>query len=197
MNKTMEKIGNKVDCLVTEKGMADSKWEQGCKDLEASKDTLNDHEEAQAIAQNIAREMQQQVHTRISVIVTRCLAAVFKDNPYEFAIDFDCKRGKTEARLLFLRDGMILDDPVEEVGGGVIDVAALALRLSCILLSRPRRRRLLVLDEPLKNVRGKQNRKNVRALLEALAEEMGLQIVLNVDGDSYPEFMLGTILEMS
>jgi len=138
-----------------------------------------------------------QVHMRVSKIVTRCLAAVFRDNPYEFAIDFDCKRGKTEAKLVFLRDGMELDNPIEEVGGGVIDVAALALRLSCILLSRPRRRRLLVLDEPLKNVRGKQNRKNVRSLLEALSEEMGVQIILNVDMDSYPEFVLGDVLEMS
>lgn len=190
-------IQKKVEKLNAMATMANSKLEQESADLEQSERSLENHKEAQAITQNIAREMQQQVHMRVSKIVTRCLAAVFRDNPYEFAIDFDCKRGKTEAKLVFLRDGMELDNPIEEVGGGVIDVAALALRLSCILLSRPRRRRLLVLDEPLKNVRGKQNRKNVRSLLEALSEEMGVQIILNVDMDSYPEFVLGDVLEMS
>ena len=161
-----------------------------------TKTSLEHHEEAQTITQTIAQEIQQQVHTKISTIVSRCLSAVFVEEPYEFAIRFDCKRGKTDAKLVFLRDGMELDDPMYQVGGGVIDVAALALRLACILLARPRRRRLLVLDEPLKNVRGKQNRKNVRALLEALAEEMGIQIILNVDTDSYPEFVLGTVIEI-
>ena len=97
----------------------------------------------------------------------------------------------------FVRDGIVLDDPLNQVGGGVIDVASLALRLACILLTKPRRRKLLVLDEPLKNVRGRDNRKKVKAMLEALTNELGVQVIINVDLDSYPEFALGKIVELS
>ncbi len=191
-----DRILRRVDELEMVADQSREVLESNENELMVAKTSLEHHEEAQSIVQTIAQKIQQQVHEKISRIVSRCLSAVFENEPYEFAIRFDCKRGKTEARLMFLRDGMELDDPMYQIGGGVIDVAALALRLSCILLARPRRRRLLVLDEPLKNVRGKQNRKNVRALLEALADELDMQIILNVDTDSYPEFVLGTVIEM-
>jgi ABC-type sulfate/molybdate transport systems ATPase subunit len=85
---------------------------------------------------------------------------------------------------------------MEEVGGGVIDVAAFALRLACVMLSRPKSRKMLILDEPLKNVRGVENRRRVRGMLLELAERMGFQFVLNVDADAYPEFALGKIVEL-
>jgi len=153
-------------------------------------------EEAQSIAQQIAQTLQQQVHQKISRIVTQSLQAVF-DDPYEFKIIFDRKRGKTEARMVFVRDGVELDDPMNEVGGGVIDVASLALRLASVLLSRPPHRRLIILDEPFKNVRGKEFRKRVRGMMLALCESMGFQFVLNVDHHAFPEFTLGKIVELS
>lgn len=151
--------------------------------------------EATDASQRVAQAIQQRVHHSIAQVVTRCLSAVF-DEPYEFEIRFDRKRNKTEAVLLFKRDGMTMEDPLNEVGGGVVDVAALALRLACVMLSRPRARRFLCLDEPLRNVRGRQNRQRVRGLLLELAEKMGFQFLLNVDADAYPEFALGKIVEL-
>lgn len=148
---------------------------------------------AQQIVQSIAQTIQQQVHQQIATVVTRCLTAVF-DEPYEFSIQFVQKRGKTEAQLQFTRDGLVLDDPLNEVGGGVIDVAALALRLAVILLSRPPRRRLLVLDEPWKNIRGEQNRTRTRQMLQRLAEELGIQFIINTD---IPAYRLGTVVEIT
>ena len=106
---------------------------------------------------------------------------------------FDRKRGKTEAQLVFERDGVQLEDPLNEIGGGVVDVAALALRLSSILLSRPPMRRFLALDEPFKSIRGKENRARTRLMLQRLAEDLKLQILINTD---IPEFQLGTVVEL-
>jgi len=78
----------------------------------------------------------------------------------------------------------------------VIDVAALVLRLCCVTMSTPPRRKILVLDEPLKAVRGKGNRQRVRQMLTSLADEMGFQLILNVDIDAYPEFVLGECVEL-
>jgi len=133
-------------------------------------------EQARAIVQEVAQQVQEQAHAHIASVVSRCLRAVY-DDPYEFRILFEQKRGRTEARLVFERDGVQVD-PMTASGGGPVDVAAFALRLSCIMLSRqPRPARVLILDEPFKFV----NRKNlprVRSLLESLAKEMHVQIVM-------------------
>jgi len=148
--------------------------------------------EAQAVVRAIAQEIQQRAHGRIASVVSRCLEAVF-DDPYEFRIEFEQKRGKTEAVLEFVRDDKVFREPLNEVGGGVIDVAAFALRLAVVMLSRPVLRRVLVLDEPFKNIRGAENRARTRRMLEMLADELGFQFVLNTD---IPEYRLGTVVEM-
>lgn len=131
-------------------------------------------EEAQQITQAIAETVQEEAHDRIAGVVSRCLAAVF-DDPYEFKINFERARGRTEARLVFVRDGMAVN-PIDASGGGVVDVAAFALRLSCLMLSRPARRRVMVLDEPFRFVSA-DYRARVRAMLEGLAKDLGVQFI--------------------
>ena len=141
----------------------------------AAEDLVTFTEEAQVVVQGVAQTIQQQAHARIAAVVSRCLETVFEE-PYTFRIAFEQKRGKTEARLYFEREGMEID-PLTASGGGVVDVAAFALRLSCILLSKPPLRRLIVLDEPFKFVSA-DYRARVRLMLETLAEELDLQVIL-------------------
>jgi len=131
--------------------------------------------EAQKILQEIAADIQQQAHQHIAFIVSRCLSAVF-DEPYEFKIDFEQKRGKTDARLYFVRNGIEID-PMTAAGGGVVDVCSFALRLACLSLARPAKRKLLVLDEPFRFV-SSEYRDRIRELLEQLSEEMDIQIIV-------------------
>lgn len=148
-------------------------------------------EEAQSILQHIATTIQEQAHSKIASVVTRCLEAVF-DDPYEFQITFERKRGKTEAVLSFVRDGQQVH-PLSASGGGVVDVAAFALRLACLMLSVPRKRRTLVLDEPFKFV-SKEYRHRIRELLETLAEEMDVQFIMVTH---IPELECGKVVEIS
>lgn len=147
---------------------------------------------AQRITQHIAQSIQQRIYKQIAAIVTRCLQAVF-DEPYDFQLRFDRKRGKTECRMVFVRGGKELDDPLNEIGGGVVEVAAFGLRVACLLLSRPSPRRFLALDEPFKSVRGDEYRDRVRQMLLALSEELGIQILLNTDLGA---LQLGTVIEI-
>lgn len=150
----------------------------------------DDLKAAHAIAAAVAAEVQRTAHRRIADIVSRSLIAVF-DEPYEFKINFEQKRGKTEARLTFVRDGSEID-PMEASGGGVVDVAAFALRLSCLLLSKPALRRLLVLDEPFRFVSA-EYRPRVRALVESLASELDCQFLIVTHQD---EFRIGDVIEL-
>lgn len=183
----------RVDRLLVEREMAVKTEKQDRFDLNECKQKTDDAKQAQEIVQCIAQAIQQKAHAKIARIVTKCLGAVF-DDPYEFQIRFDRKRGKTEARMVFLRDGMELDDPLNEVGGGVIDVASLALRLACIMLAKPVRRRLCVLDEPFSCVRGKQNQARTRDMLMLLSDELGMQWIISTD---IPAYRLGTVIEMT
>ena len=132
--------------------------------------------QAQGIVQEIAEAVQAAVHRQIASVVSQCLESVFAEEAYEFQILFAKKRGKTEARLLFVRDGQAID-PLDAAGGGVIDVAAFALRLACLLLSQPKRRKLLVLDEPFRFV-SQEYIPKVRDMLVVLAKEMEVQFVI-------------------
>jgi DNA repair exonuclease SbcCD ATPase subunit len=147
-------------------------------------------EEAQQIVQGVAQSVQQQVHQHIATVVTRCLEAVFED-PYSFRIEFERKRGRTEARLIFTRDGLDVD-PTKAAGGGVCDLAAFALRLACLMLSRPPARSLLVLDEPFKHLSSNHTNR-ITKLLEVLAKEMKVQFILITHND---QLQVGKVIEL-
>lgn len=143
---------------------------------------LKQAQDAQEILQHLAQAVQQLAHQRISEVVSSCLASVF-DDPYELKIQFERKRGRTEAQLRFTRRGLDID-PCSAAGGGMVDVAAFALRIACLVLHRPRLSRIVVLDEPFRFVSA-QYQDNVRAMLEELAEEMGMQIIFVTHNESY------------
>ena len=148
--------------------------------------------EAQALAQHVAQSVQTQAHKQISLLVTKCLQTVFDDDT-SFKIAFERKRGKTEARLLFLdSDGDELD-PLTANGGGLIDVAAFGLRLAAIALSKPKLRPALFLDEPFKMVSA-EFRPRVRSMIKQLAEENKVQVI-QVTHD--PQLVTGKIIRIT
>lgn len=150
--------------------------------LEEVKTLEQDTAQAQKVVQTVAQMVQEQAHDKISKIVSRCLGTVF-DDPYDFKIIFEQKRGKTEARPVFYRNGEEVD-PRDGAGGGVLDVAALGLQVGCLLLCNPPRRRLLVLDEPFKHLSrddyddGVDYASRIKKLLEALSQDLGIQFII-------------------
>lgn len=161
------------------------------KALAEAKGRLENAAEAQKLLQGVAEAVQQQAHRQIAAVVSRCLEAVFDEEAYEFVIRFVQKRGKTEAELLFRREGIEVS-PVDAAGGGVVDVASFALRLACLILARPSRRKLLVLDEPWKHLSA-DYRPAMRELVLTLAKELGVQFIIVTHSD---EFRMGEVIEL-
>lgn len=160
--------------------------------LDKAKKTLEDTEAAREIIQEVALEIQQHAHNQIASVVSQCLQTVF-DEPYTFHIHFEAKRGRTEARLVFERDGYEVD-PLTASGGGVIDVASFALRLACLMLSRPALRKIMVLDEPFKNV-SKSNGylDRIPDMLNNLADDLNVQFIMVTHIE---ELKVGKIVEI-
>lgn len=147
-------------------------------------------QEAQEILQLIAQAVQQQAHNKLSTVVSKCLESVFED-PYQFHIEFERKRGRTEAALRFVRRDLDAD-PISAAGGGVVDVAAFALRVACLMLHRPRLSKVVVIDEGFKFV-STQYRQNVRSMLEELAKDLQIQIIQVTHSEEYET---GKIVEL-
>jgi len=142
------------------------------------------------VIRTAAVKVQQTVHDQIASVVTRCLAAVFEADAPEFRIVFEKKRGKTQARLVFVQDGKEID-PQDGDAGGLLDVAAFALRLAALRLAVPRPRQLLVLDEPFRML-SKDYSERAAALLLALSKELGIQIVMVTHNEN---FKVGTVYQ--
>lgn len=191
MNPDISTIREAVDRRLADLRVARTQCKEESRALELARERVQVLQEAQQLAQAVAQQVQEQAHFKIANVVTRALQAVF-DDPYVFHIVFERKRGRTEARLVFERDGQEID-PMDAAGGGVVDVASFALRLSCLLLSRPPVRKLLVLDEHFKFVHGKQERVRTKAFVEQVAKETGVQILLVTQ---VQEFVMGTVVEL-
>lgn len=147
---------------------------------------------AQEILQLVAETVQTKVHGQIAGVVSRCLTTIF-DEPYQFEIRFEKKRGKTEAKMVFIRGGLEIEKPTKEIGGGVIDVAAFALRLAALLLSRPRKRKVLILDEPFRFLHSPIYLERLVALLESLSAEFEVQFIIVT---TIEELQIGKVIHL-
>lgn len=77
-------------------------------------------------------------------------------------------------------------------GGGVVDVAAFALRVSCLMLHRPRLSKVVVLDEPFRFVSA-EYQENVGRMLEELASDLDLQVIMVTHNE---ELSIGKIISL-
>lgn len=188
----IQQYRRKLDLLLAELSHAERSAQEEERTLTSCRSRVEDVGKTQTLIQSVSQYCQEQANKRMASIVTRCIQSVFGEDSYTFKIRFESKRGKTEAVLVFERDGMELDDPIEETGGGVIDLAAFALRLASLTLIRPRKRMFLGLDEPAKHL-SENYRPAFRELLEVLAEELNLQILMITHSE---ELVVGKIIQL-
>lgn len=136
-------------------------------------------DQAQALIQVVAEQTQQNFVYRISDVVSMALDAVFGSDAYEFLIEFQQKRGKTEAEIYFVRDGERID-PLSAAGGGAVDVASFAMRVaiwSLIKNSSGKISDTIVLDEPFRFL-SKGLQAKAGEMLSMLSAKLGIQFIM-------------------
>lgn len=132
--------------------------------------------EAMEFIQQVAVTVQTEIHGKLSNVVTQSLHTVFGDE-YTFQIEFKKSAGKSVAEIYLVDVEGNKYVPEDSTGGGVIDVAAFALRLSALMLTKPKHRHILILDEPLKFL-SVEFRPTIKYLMEALADRLKTQIIM-------------------
>lgn len=186
----LNKVRIKVDQLLAERRAAVKIVQTEKEELKQAKQKAKTAREGQLYAQQIVQAIQQATHRQLSSVVSRCLEGVFPD-PYTFKFLFEQKRGKTEARPIFIRDGKEVD-PIAAAGGGPGDCAAMALRIACLKLSKPPLRSFLALDEPFLSICDAYL-ETFRELLLKLSKDLNLQILLVTHAK---EFQLGKVIQI-
>ena len=151
--------------------------------LDQAQDDLVNSEKARVIMQLVANSTQEQLEYKISELVSLALSAIF-DDPYELVLEYGIKRGKTEAQILFKRNGNEVN-PMQGTGGGAVDIAAFGLRVAIWSLKNPRSRNTIVLDEPFRFL-SKGHQEKAGQLLKEISKKLGLQIIMVTHN---PEFI--------
>lgn len=158
--------------------------------LEGTRKDLQGWVEAQGILQSASKAVQTAVHAQIADVVTTCLQTVYDDS-LSFHIDFETKRGKTEARLYFRKGGNEVD-PLEAGGLGWIEVASFALRMAVLKLHSPPVAQVIVADEPFRML-DSDAKPRMAELLVKLSEQMQVQFILATHDK---EFMVGKVIKL-
>lgn len=140
-----------------------------------SKRELHRYEQAREVVREVGLKTQEQLQVHISDITSLALEAVF-DDPYELVAEFVQRRNKTECDLLFSRDGSAVD-PLSASGGGAVDVAAFALRIAAWSMQSPKKRNVIILDEPMRFL-SVDHQEQASMMIKELSERLGLQFII-------------------
>lgn len=130
-------------------------------------------EQAHVAIQEVAKLTQKELEYHVSNTVSRGLAAIF-DDPYKFCLEFVLRRDKTEADLIWERDG----SQYLPNGGGVRDISSFALLIAMRSIQARPGAPFFALDEPFKGLKpsGLQTRAGV--MLREISKGLGLQLLI-------------------
>lgn len=136
---------------------------------------LKRHEKAREIVREVGLKTQQRLSFHINDITSMALEAVFND-PYELVAEFVQRRNKTECDLYFSRWGEKVD-PKEGSGVGAVDVAAFALRVASWSMQTPKKRNVIMLDEPFRYL-DKEHQPLASQMIKEVSDKLGVQFII-------------------
>ena len=134
-------------------------------------------ENAQAFLQVVAQDTQEQLKYHVEDIVQLALDTCFPER-YLFSIAFEVSRGTTTAVMKFIdtESGQSID-PMNASGGGVVDLAAFALRIAAWTLEGSTDN-VIILDEPMKFISRDLIIQAAR-VMKTLSEKLNLQFIMS------------------
>jgi DNA repair exonuclease SbcCD ATPase subunit len=131
-------------------------------------------EEAQILLQATALEIQNDLKFHLEDIVQTGIDTCFSGE-YSVYIEFENKRNKTECDIYLKNNNGNRRDPIDDNGGGLVDIVSFALRMACWTISGTDN--IMIIDEPAKFI--SENLKPLFSeLLKSLSEKLELQILM-------------------
>lgn len=133
--------------------------------------------EARLLLLEAGKAARRQVKALLESVVTRALQAVY-DETYRFEVDIQDDGKQAEIGFYVIcGDPPVREEPTDAMGGGVVDVVSLALRIAFLELCQPKIGGPLILDEPGRHL-DKERSPLLGQILTELAHEFGRQVIL-------------------
>lgn len=171
-----DEIKEKIDNGKATRNILLQQLDQCNQELEKLDKELDYILQATTIVQKVATDTQKNLEYRISELVTLSMESIF-DDKYSMCLDFDIKRGKSEAFISIKDEKGNKFEPLFSLGGGVVDIVSFGLRLSLWSLSRSKLRNTIILDEPFRFL-SKNLHYKAGKLLKELSLKLGLQFII-------------------
>jgi len=131
---------------------------------------------ARFILAEVAKLTQTKFTSYVEQLVTMAIKSIF-DRPFQFKVDFDLKRNKSEC-FLRIQEGEDEEPfvPSQELGGGILDIISFALRIVLWSLQNPRSSNTILLDEPF-HFLGQLSDK-AGSFVREISKKMNLQFII-------------------
>lgn len=177
-NIMRHKIENMRRSLERKKGQyneLENSIKRSKKSIEDTQKQLDACQEALIVIQIVAKKTQEHLEVRLSSLVSAGMASVFSD-PYQLSVEFLSRRNQVETELNFVRDNRKFIP--KKCGGGAQDIASLTLQFSIMAINNPKTRPLMLLDEPLKWLKGKELPQLGAEMIKEISQKLGIQIIM-------------------
>lgn len=133
-------------------------------------------EEAQKIIQSVSIEIQKQIKYNIENIINSAIESIF-EKKYIFKLEFVVRRNTTEIDILLESNEGVIETPVNSIGGGLIDIISISLRLAFWALFAKKKNNTIILDEPFKFL-SKSFQSKAGEMIKKVSEMLGLQLII-------------------
>lgn len=173
----MSDLRKRYDALVIRKTMLLKDKSERKKIQKEEQRKAEIYDKARLILIKISELRQQQFKKIVENLVDMAITSVFEDRRLSFHLKFEQKAGKTICTPVIEEDG---DDeeyiPKDDMGGSLIDVISLILRIVFWLIENPRSRNTFILDEPFKFAGVYLGK--ICEMLKKLSKEIGFQVIM-------------------
>tara|TARA_R110002020_G_scaffold170137_3_gene359513 strand:+ start:500 stop:1150 length:651 start_codon:yes stop_codon:yes gene_type:complete len=174
--KTPQQLKERLAVLRDRKKRLQDQRKKIKQDLAITNKNLKTATEAHDIIITAADATQRELVICIENAVNESLDFVFGADEFKIVLELNVRGGRLESVVKLDRNGIEVD-PLTEMAGGVIDIAALAARVALLSLVDRNIRRVIVLDEPFQNLSEKFQQKGAQ-MLNHLATHNETQIII-------------------
>jgi|PlaIllAssembly_1097288.scaffolds.fasta_scaffold26503_3 DNA repair exonuclease SbcCD ATPase subunit len=170
-----DKIIKSLEIKNTELNIALETYRKTKEQLDEKREQTLALEKLQNLIIDIGQKSQEEVIKYMEETVGLAIKSIFGEE-YNFKIEFEMKRDQTECRFYVDKNGLLLEPRSDSLGGGIIDVAALALHVLVLILEKAPP--ILIIDEPqLKNV-SKGHLPEVAEMVSRLVKMLDIQLIM-------------------
>ena len=162
----------RIDLLHEQKDKADER-------IDAFATKYKHMERVVGVLQKYSKAKEQVLREKLDNIVTKGLRFIFGEG-YRSKLEFGINRGQAtiKPKIITEIDGKELEAEIADAhGGGLVDVTSFIYRMLVLSLVKPRRRRVLFLDECFKHL-SEEYLEPAGMFMKQLSEKLGIQLII-------------------